>query len=78
MFNNRRNVQPDFIFSIVRVPRSWKPEAVYDVPPSGKIISQMPVASFDEAHDDLVRCNGIALRRGLREWAMIETAGAGA
>ena len=56
MFNNRINVQPDFIFSIFRVPQTWKPEAVYDVPPSGTIISQTPVASFDEAHDDMMRC----------------------
>ena len=37
----------------------------------------MAVASFDEAYDDLIRCNQIAIRKGLREWAMIETAGAG-
>ena len=78
MFNNRLNVQSDFIFSIVRVPKSWKPEAVYDVPASGKIISQMPVASFDEALDDLMRCNELAMKKGLREWAVIQTAEAGA
>ena len=78
MFHNRLKVQPDFIFSIVRVPRSWKPEAVYDVPPRGKIVSQTPVASFDEAQDDLLRCNQLAMKNGLREWAVIQSAEAGA
>ncbi len=78
MFYNRLNVQPDFIFSLVRVPQSWKPESVYDVPPSGKIISQMHVASFDEALDDLLRCNELAMKKGLRDWAVIQTAKAGA
>ncbi len=78
MLNRRSNYQPDFIFSIVRVPKNWRPENVFDVPPSGKVVSQMPVASFDEAHDDLIRSNQIAIRNGLREWALIETAGAGA
>jgi hypothetical protein len=75
MLNRRSNYQPDFIFSVVRVPKNWKPDSVFDVPPTGKVVSQMPVASFDEAHDDLIRCNQIAIRRGLREWAIIETAG---
>ena len=78
MFNRQSNYQPDFIFSIVRVPKNWRPENVFDVPPSGKVVSRTQVASFDEAHDDLIRCNQVAIRRGLREWAMIETAGAGA
>ena len=78
MLNRRSNYQPDFIFSIVRVPKYWRPENVFDIPPSGKVVSQMPVASFDEAHDDLIRSNQIAIRNGLREWALIETAGAGA
>lgn len=77
MLNRRSNYQPDFIFSIVRVPNNWRPENVFDVPPSGKIVYEMPVASFDEAHDDLIRCNQIAIRNGMREWAIIETAGAG-
>ncbi len=75
---NRSNYQPDFIFSIVRAPKNWRPEHIFDVPPSGKVLSRMPVASFDEAHEDLIRCNRIAIRQELREWAMIETAGAGA
>lgn len=73
-----RNYQPDFIFSIVIAPKDWRPENVFDIPPTGKVVSRVPVASFDEAHDDLIRCNKIAIRRQLREWAMIETAGAGA
>lgn len=73
MINNRINFQPDYLLSIVRVPVSWQPDTVYEIPPSGKIVSQMPVASFDEAHDDLVRCNELALALDLREWAVIQT-----
>ncbi len=78
MFNRNSNYQPDFIFSIVRAPKDWQPENMFDVPSSGKVVSRVPVASFDEAHDDLIRCNQLAIRNGMREWAMIETAGAGA
>jgi hypothetical protein len=78
MFNRLSNYQPDFIFSIVRAPKNWRPENVFDVPRSGKVVYRMLVASFDEAHDDLVRCNRISIQHGLREWALIETAGAGA
>ena len=78
MINKDPNEQPDVIFSIVRMPRRWIPEHVFDAPPDGKILSRMPVASFDEAHDDLLRCNKIAIQFGLRQWAMIQTAGAGA
>ena len=75
--HDRINFQPDFLFSIVEVPRNWRPAAVYDVPPSGRVVSQMRVASFEEAHEDLVRCNKIALQKRLRQWAVIQTAGAG-
>jgi hypothetical protein len=77
MLNRNSSYQSDFIFSIVRAPTGWKRENVFDVPPSGKVVSRMPVASFDEAYDDLIRCNQLAIQNGLREWAMIETAGAG-
>ncbi len=78
MFNRQSNYQPDFILSIIRMPKDWRPENVFDVPPHGKVVSRTPVASFDEAHDDLIRCNQIAIRHGLREWAKIEAARADA
>jgi hypothetical protein len=74
MSENRINYQPDYIFSIVRIPANWKPREVYDVPPTAELVTQVAVASFDEAHDDLVRCNGLALISGWREWAIIQTA----
>jgi hypothetical protein len=74
MSRQRIPFPPDYIFSVVQVPKDWKPAAVYDVPPVGKIISQMPVASFDEAHDDLVRCNRLAMKHGLHRWAVVQTA----
>ncbi|MDG1874299.1 MAG: hypothetical protein P8J27_10340 [Mariniblastus sp.] len=78
MINRHSGQSPDFIFSVVRVPKDWKPESIFDIPPGGKVIFRVPVASFDEAHEDLVRSNEFALEKGIREWAMIETAGAGA
>lgn len=66
--------QPDYVFSIVRVPDSWQPTAVYNVPPCVEILSQTPVASLDEAIDDLLRCNSLAMKQGLREWAVIQMA----
>ena len=74
MSERRINYQPDYIFSIVRVPSNWKPRAVYDVPPTAELIAQDPVASFEEAHDDLIRCNSLALVGGWPEWAVIQTA----
>ncbi len=77
MFHSQSNYQPDFIFSIVRVRKNWRPENVSDIPPAGKVASRTPVASFDEAHDNLIRCNQVAIRHGLRPQVKIETAGAG-
>ena len=74
---NRINFQPDFIFSIVRVSAEWKPSDIYDVPPAGELLTQTTVASFDEAHEDLVRCNRLALKYNWQEWAVIQTADVG-
>lgn len=75
MITRRPNFQSDFMFSVVRVPNNWRPESIFDVTSPSRVVSRMPVASFEEAHDDLIRCNRIAISLGLRDWAMIETAG---
>ncbi len=74
MFSNRRNYQPDFLFMVLKVPHDWRPNEICDIPPEFEVISSDPVASFDEACDDLVRCNVIAKEYDLAQWAVIQTA----
>ena len=75
MLQNRLQITQDFVLTIVRLPASWRPYALYDVPVSGDILSRTPIASYEEAHDDLLRCNRHALKTGSRVWAVIERAG---
>ncbi len=72
--SSRFNFHRDLMFLLVRAPADWKPTEIYDVPPAGKLLSKMPVASFDEAHEDLIRSNSVAMRLGQREWALIQWA----
>lgn len=67
--------QPDYLFSIVRRPPGWVPASIDDAPAGAEVLSTELVASFDEAHDDLVRCNKLALRQDLDKWAVIQSAG---
>jgi len=64
--------QPDYIFVIVQRPDDWRPRNYFDMPPTGKVITKSLVASYDEAHDDLKRCNQWSLRQGLDTWAVIQ------
>lgn len=74
MLDQRVHMQQDFILTLFRLPDSWRPYAIYDVPPSGEILSRTRVASFEEAHDDLLRCNRLALKGKSRVWAVIDRA----
>ena len=65
---------PDYLFSIMQVPDNWSPVDIYAIPPTGKVLRTERVASFDEAHEDLIRSNSLALEKDLKVWAMIETA----
>lgn len=65
--------QPDYLFMIVRAPKGWRPKNYFDVPASYEVLSNTYVASHAEAHDDLKRCNRIALRESLDTWAVIES-----
>jgi hypothetical protein len=67
--------QPDYLLVIVRRPPNWKPRSLEQAPPAAERISATPVASFGEAHDDLIRCNTLALRTGKPFWAIIEAPG---
>ena len=60
--NRISQTQPDYLFLIVRKPKGWKPRNYFDVPPSGTIVSRVLVASYPEAHDDLVRCNRLSCK----------------
>ena len=71
MANRITENQPDYVLSIVRKPTDWRPRNYFDVPPSGKVLSQHLVASYPEAHDDLVRCNRLSLHQSLDTWAVI-------
>ena len=64
--------QPDYLLTLVRRPANWLPQSLQDVPPHGELLSSTPVASYAEAHDDLVRCNRLALRSKQLVWATIE------
>lgn len=65
---------PDYYLLIVRKPKGWRPKNYFEVPPSGEIVSKQVVASYSEAHDDLVRCNRLALAHSLDVWAVIQSA----
>jgi hypothetical protein len=69
--NRLSGTQADYIFAIVRRPAGWKPKSLRDVPPKSEIFSQEPVASFEEACEDLIRCNQLAMRHRLKKWAVI-------
>lgn len=65
---------PDYYLLIVRKPKGWRPKNYFEVPPSGEIVSKQVVASYSEAHDDLARCNRLALAHSLDVWAVIQSA----
>ena len=69
--NRLSGPQADYIFSIVQKPAGWKPQSLRDVPPKTEILAQDPVASFEEAAEDQIRCNQLALREKLNRWAVI-------
>ena len=66
--------QPDYYLVLVKKPNGWRPKNHFEVPISGQVISRDVVASYCEAHDDLVRCNRLSLQQGLDTWAVIEEA----
>ena len=69
--NRLSHPHADYLLTIVRPPRNWQPASNDDVPADSEILSQEPVASFQEAFDDLIRCNELAVRRNLDTWAVI-------
>lgn len=66
--------RPDYYLFLIKKPDGWRPKNHFEVPPHGEVISRFVVASYSEAHDDLVRCNRISLQQGLDTWAVIEEA----
>jgi hypothetical protein len=73
--NRLFQAQPDFLLLIVRKPDGWTPRDLFDIPPICNILSVTPVASYQEAHEDLLRCNRLAEREGLEEWAVLQSLG---
>jgi hypothetical protein len=68
--------RPDYFLVLVKRPQGWRPKNTFEVPnyQFQHVISRSVVASYSEAHDDLVRCNRISLQNDLDTWAVIEEA----
>lgn len=75
--NRVRQLPPDFVFAIVRRPPGWVPTSPEDSPPVSQVLSTAPVASLDEALDDLLRCNRLSLAHRLDTWAVIHVPAGG-
>jgi len=74
--NRLSSSQPDFILTVVRRPENFRPRNYFDKPQTGIVVSRSRCASYEEAHDDLVRCNRLSMYQSLDTWAVIETADA--
>ena len=72
--NRLKHSGPDFIFTVILKPKNWRPRNYYDEPAQGKVVSKSLVASYEEAHDDLVRFNRASLTDSLETWAVIVSA----
>ena len=72
--NRITTARTDYLFKIVRRPQGWQPGTVDDIPPGGEVLSVDYVASFDEARDDMLRCNGLSLEKNLDKWAVVQSA----
>lgn len=70
--NRFNRQQPDYVLTLVRRPAGWLPSRIDDVPPNAQVVSRTLVASYEEAHDDLVRSNEIAIKNRLAYWAVVE------
>jgi hypothetical protein len=70
--NRLTSSQSDFVLTIIRKPENWRPRNYFDKPPYGRVLSKSLVASYEEAHDDLVWCNRLALYQSLDTWAVIQ------
>lgn len=68
--------RPDYFLVLVKKPDGWRPKNTFEVPPYAQVVSKTVVASYPEAHDDLVRCNRLSLQQNLETWAVIEQASA--
>lgn len=63
--------QSDYVFLLVRPPADWQPLALDDHPPAAPVIYSTLVASREEAMEDLLRSNHLALRQGINVWAIV-------
>ena len=63
--------QADYILAICRRPSGWQPKSIEDAPADPVVLEIAYVASFEEAHDDMLRCNQYSLRQSLDRWAVI-------
>ena len=73
--NRIATMQPDYLLKIVRRPKGWQPRQLHDIPPASEVLSVDHVASYQEARDDLLRCNRLSLEERLDRWAILESSG---
>jgi len=71
--NRLAKARTDCLLLIVRKPDHWKPTGDDDEPPVSHVLSVTQVASYEEAREDLIRCNQLSLRHNLNEWAVVHT-----
>ena len=74
--NRIAQLHADYLLAIVRKPSGWLPPSIEAIPPGAEIIREDCVASYAEAFDDMIRCNRLATRQGLDQWAVILSPGA--
>lgn len=69
--NRLQQRKADYVFLLVRRPTDWQPLALDEEPPQAPVIYSTLVASREEAMEDLLRSNRLALRYGLDTWAVV-------
>ena len=71
--NRLKNALPDYKLVIVRRPKGWRPKNLFESPEQFELLNEFPVASYEEAYDDLERCNRLSLHYNLDLWALIQS-----
>ena len=67
-------LQPDYLLYIVLKPRDWRPNSLTAIPPFPIILRSYRIASFDEAIDDVLKCNRHSMEHSLDTWAIVQSA----
>ena len=63
----------DYKLLIVKRPKNWRPRNHFEAPIKSVIVKEFDVASYEEAQEDVVRCNELSLSQDLSLWAVIQS-----